>query len=68
MPRKNRPKKLHKQHNHATVFSPNYKAKCHGCAFVGPDFECLASDGVCLKSKPPDDGNTTSGGGSFRAG
>jgi len=67
MPRKNKPKKLNTQHHYATPFSPNYKEKCYGCAFVGPNFECLTSDGVCLKSKPPDDGGSTvSGGGMFR--
>jgi hypothetical protein len=33
---------------------------------VGPNFECLTSDGVCLKSKPQDSGSGASGGGSFR--
>ena len=69
MPRKNKPKKQNTRQHYATPFSPRYKAKCYGCAFVGPDFECLTSDGVCLKSKPTTDGGgTANGGGTFRAG
>ena len=32
----------------ATQFHGNYRSECVGCFFVGHNFSCTTSDGVCL--------------------
>ena len=51
MPRRNKHKVLAPLTYGASSFDTGFKAECYGCAFIGKDFECLTSDGQCLKSK-----------------
>jgi hypothetical protein len=55
MPRRNKLRKQPEKHS-PTVFDPNYKPGCAGCAFVGAGFKCLTSDGECLKTTPKEGG------------
>ena len=49
MPRKNNHKL--KPHVHGpSIYDADYKPECVGCAFVGPEFKCMTSDGTCLKN------------------
>ena len=52
MPRKNKRKPTLIPNTHGTsIFNPNLKSNCYGCAFAR-GFACMTSDGKCLKIKP----------------